>query len=99
MRIYPRPNWPFKVIEEQAVTQAIVAARNTWARFDEIWDGIVWLIARGLEGEKRLFGGVEHNIYTYAGDPVAGFPRIVVVYRWGVEAYVLRVLLVSDPVD
>lgn len=99
MRVYPRDNWPFKVIEEPAVTDCIASARMQWPRFDEIWDGIVWLIARGLEGEKRTFGGVGHSVYTYAGDTIAGFPRIVVVYRWSVEAYVLRMLLVSQPTD
>ena len=99
MRIYPRKNWPFKVIEEPAVTQAIVGARETWIRFDEIWDGIVWLIARGMHAQERQFGGVGHFVYTYTGDVIAGFPRIVVVYRWSVEAYIVRVLLVSQPTD
>ena len=98
MRVYPRADWPFKIIEEPAVTQAIAAARERWARFEEIWDGIVWLIAHGgdkLDVVERPFGGVGHFIYTYEGDTVADFPRIVVAYRWRPGSYVLRMLLVS----
>lgn len=102
MRVYPRPDWPFKIIEEHAVTEVIVAAREKWPRFDTIWEGIVWLIAHGgdrIRAEERTFGGVGHFMFTYSGDPVARFPRIVVVYRWGNGAYVLRMLLVSSPDD
>ena len=99
MRVYPRDGRPFKIVEEPAVTQCIVSARARWLRFEEIWDGVCWLIARGMSSEEREFGGVGHHVYTFPGDAVAGFPRIVVVYRWSVEAYILRVLLVSEPTD
>jgi hypothetical protein len=100
VRVYPRPDWPFKIIEEPAVTEAIVAARELWPRFEEIWDGVVWLIAHGgdrLDAEERVIGGVGHFIYAYEGDPAAGFPRIVVAYKWALGNYTLRWLLVSSP--
>jgi hypothetical protein len=99
MRIYPREDSPFKIIEEPSVTRQIVSARERWPRFDDIWHGITWLIARGMIVEERQFAGRGHYVYTYGGDAIAGFPRIVVVYRWSVEAYVLRTLLVTEPID
>lgn len=102
MRIYPRDSWPFKIIEEPAVTQCIASARAKWPRFDDIWDGLVWLIAHGghkIGAEERKFGGIGHYVYTYIGDVTVGFPRIVVVCKWTPEAFVLRLLLVSDPTD
>lgn len=101
MRIGARQNWPFEIIEEEAVSQRIVEARNEWPRFDEIWDGLVWLIAHGGHkiGTERNFGGVGHRVYVYAGDEIAGFPRIVVVYRHNVESFTLRMIVVSKPID
>ena len=99
MRVYPRDGWPFKIIEEKAVTVAVMSARERWPRFDEIWDGLVWLVAHGghkIGAEEREFGGVGHYVYTFAGDRMAGFPRIVLVYKWGVGSFTLRVILVSD---
>ena len=100
MRIFPRADWPFKLIEEPGVTEAIVASRAKYQRFDEAWEGLSWLIAHGgdrLGVVERKFGGVGHYVYTYEGDGVAGFPRIVVVYRWGLGKYTLRMIVVSDP--
>ncbi len=50
-----------------------------------------------LDAEERVIGGVGHFIYAYGGDPAAGFPRIVVAYRWALGSYTLRWLLVSSP--
>jgi hypothetical protein len=100
LRIYPRAEWPFKIIEEQAVTARITSARQEWHRFEEIWEGIVWLIAhngQAIGAEERTFGGVDHYVYTFDGDQVAGFPRIVVVYKYSLGAFVLRMILVSTP--
>jgi hypothetical protein len=100
VRVYPRPDWPFKIIEENAVTDAIVTARQTWPRFEEAWDGLVWLIAHGgdrLLATERKFGGVGHYMIAYEGDLIAGFPRIALVYRWGNGAYTIRMIVVSEP--
>ena len=100
MRVYPRPDWPFKLVEEPAVTQSILAAQQKYPRFEEAWDGLCWLIAHGgdrLGVTERKFGNVGHFIYTYEGDEVAGFPRIVVVYSYAVGSYTLRMIVVSDP--
>ena len=100
MRVYPRPDWPFRIIEENSVTDMIVSARMTWPRFEEAWDGLVWLIAHGgdrLAATEKTFGGVGHFMLAYAGDAVAGYPRIAVVYRWGSGAYTIRMITVSDP--
>jgi hypothetical protein len=99
MIIGPRENWPFKVIEEQAVTQLIEAARSQYPRFDEAWDGIVWLIAHGGHkmGSPYKFGNVGHILYVDEGDRVVGFPRILVVYRYTLEAFVIKLIRVSSP--
>lgn len=99
VRIYPRDNWPFKIVEEPGVTTAIESARARWPRFDEIWEALVWLIAHGghkIGAEERTFGGVGHYVYTYAGDAKARFPRIVVVYRWHLESFTIRMIVVSE---
>lgn len=96
MRIYPRSDWPFRIVEEPPVTDAIVAARAKYSRFDEAWDGLIWLIAHGgdaMIAEEREQG----TVVTYEGDGVAGFPRIVLVYRWGMGRYTIRYAVISDP--
>ena len=100
MRVYPTGDWPFKVVEEATVTAALVAAEQQWPRFPEIWDGIIWMIAHGgdkIGGPERRFGTGGHFTYTYEGDSVAGFPRIVVVYRWGLGSWTIRMIVVSAP--
>jgi hypothetical protein len=88
------------VIEEPAVTLQIAASVQTWPRFDEIWDGLVWLIAHNghaIGAIEREIGGVGHYVYTYEGDTVAGYPRIVVAYRYGMGRFTVRWLVVSAP--
>jgi hypothetical protein len=36
-------------------------------------------------------------MYVYAGDAEAGFPRIVVVYKYSLEYFTLRMIVVSAP--
>ena len=98
MRVYPTKNWPFKIIEEKAVTDSVIAAEQQWPRFLEIWDGLMWMIAHGGDkngGPERRFGTGGHFVYAYEGDSVAGFPRIVVVYRWGNGNWTIRMVVVS----
>ena len=100
MRIFPTKDRPFKLIEEPAVTKIIVSSQEKYPRFDDAWNGVCWLIAHGgdrLKAKEIEFGGSRHYVLTTEGDGVARFPRIVVVYRWGMGAYTLSMLLVSDP--
>lgn len=78
----------------------LVAAEKKYPRFNEAWEGLSWLIAHGgdkVGAVERKFGGVGHFMYTFAGDPEAGFPRIVVVYRWYPGRYVIRAVVICDP--
>jgi len=99
MIIGARPDWPFKIVEEPNVTKLLQQARATYPRFDDAWDGIIWLIAHGGHkmGTPYQFGGVGHRIYVDSGDAIAGFPRVVVVYKYTLEAFIVKVVRVSDP--
>lgn len=99
MIIGAREDWPFKIVEEPNVTLLLQQARTQYTRFDEAWDGIVWLIAHGGHkiGVPLDFGGVGHRVYTDNGDVTAGFPRIVVVYKYSLEVFTLKVVRVSNP--
>ena len=99
MLLGARPNWPFKIIEEPNVTLLINQARTNYPRFDDTWEGIMWLLAYGGHkmGSPTELGGVGHRIYVDNGDAVAGFPRILIVYKVTVEAFVIKILRVSDP--
>lgn len=99
MLLGARPNWPFTIIEEPGVTAMLAQARDQFPRFDEIWDGIIWLLAHAGHklGMPKDFGRVGHRVYVYDGDRVAGFPHIFIVYRQDVDTFILKVISISEP--
>lgn len=101
MYIYPSNNLPFSVSVEPAQRDRLDEACSRWPRFREEWEeGIVWMLQRGGFDKEAVKRGTENHtkyIYTYEGDALAGFPRVVIVYRYKKTTTLVIMLDISDP--
>jgi hypothetical protein len=64
----------------------IADARRRYPRFDQIWEGIVWLFARDPEPmgsfESTVHQDIRYLIYGFRGDAVARIPDMWIFYEY-----------------
>lgn len=76
------------IVEELDVSEQLDLYREKYPRFEEIWDGLTWLLARNpdLPGSATWVGddGKASNYRAYAlrGDELADTPDVWVVYAY-----------------
>jgi hypothetical protein len=73
------------VVEELDVSEYVDLYTEKYPRFDEMWEGIKWILARNplLQGSAwRENGSREYRVYVFAGDPLIRLPEVWVAYRY-----------------
>lgn len=71
------------IVEEPAVSKEIDKLCKKYARFEDLYEAIKWLLARRCNKVDRLtkeIKGVEYCLYRVAGDVVARTPDVVLLY-------------------
>jgi hypothetical protein len=96
MRVGPGRRGAFEVVEAPGVTQLIATAIAADPRIAELWDGLVWLIARSGHkiGEPIDFQGRQHRIYKTLPTR-SGVPSLRVVYLHDIDRFVIKVLSIG----
>ena len=64
--------------------QELEEARNLFPRFDQVWEGITWLLARDPRPAGSFLTtlhGKEFVMYGFEGDSVAKTPTMWLVYE------------------
>ncbi len=77
-------------------------ASEAFPRFGEVWDGIVWLLARNprpVESLTTTLNGVEYILYGTKGDPQAGTPEMWLVYTCDDDEVIMYGINVMEPAD
>jgi hypothetical protein len=98
MRIGPGSRGAFEVVESPRVTELIEQAIANDPRISDLWDGLVWLIARNGHkiGEPFSFQGKSHRIYKTLPTK-SGLPSLRVVYFHDVERFTIKILSIGSP--
>lgn len=78
------------VIEERSVSKYLDAQRRNVPRLDDVWDGLVWRLARDPECGFLLVGS-QPPLYVIRTGNWPGFPTIRAVYQY--EARHWRVVI------
>src|SRR6266849_10953198 len=79
-------------------------ARHQFARFDDAWDGITWLLARNptpVESFTTTWNGQEFVLYGFEGDLAAKIPNMWLVYQYDdeqVTIHGINAMTASEPV-
>lgn len=96
MRIGPGRQGAFEIVESLAVTTLIEDAIARDPRIAELWDGLIWLLARSGHkiGEPLKFQGKTHRIYKTLPTR-SGLPSLRVVYLHDVDRFVIKALSVG----
>lgn len=96
MRIGPGSRGAFEVVESPRVTELIENAIVENPAIRQLWDGLVWLIARNGHriGEPFSFQGKTHRIYKTLPTK-SGLPSLRVVYLHDVDRFVIKVLSIG----
>lgn len=71
------------IIEELDVAAQVDLWSEKFARFDDAWEGLKWLLARTPDLKEAMLwgdGSENYRAYVAAGDPLADTPDIWVVY-------------------
>jgi hypothetical protein len=97
MRIGPGSRSPFEVVESPNVTELISQAIIANPRIGDLWDGLIWLIARSGHkiGEPMTFQGKVHRIYKTLPTK-SGLPSLRVVYFHDVGRFTIKVLSIGS---
>lgn len=98
MRVGPGSRGAFGVVEAPAVTSLIQQAIETDHRVQELWDGLIWLIARSGHkiGEPIAFQGKTHRIYKTLPTK-SGLPALRIVYFHDVNRFVVKIISIHWP--
>lgn len=72
-----------EIVEEADVSAEIDTAETKFARFEDAWNGLKWLLARRGEtlGEAPRGGSANTRLYVQAGDPLADAPEIWILFK------------------
>lgn len=73
------------IVQEPSVSAAVDRYTKKYARFDEAYQALEWLLARKcetLQAGMRTVKGVTYHLYRQAADALAGTPAIVIVYTY-----------------
>jgi len=72
------------VVHELDVSALVDNLKELYPRFEEVWDGIEWILARtpDLKGSARREGLDNIRTYVFAGDELAATPDVWVVYKF-----------------
>lgn len=75
------------IVESAAVSTEVDAARTKFARFDDAWDALQWLLARrsATLGVAPSVGQDGFRLYVQEGDAEASAPAIWILFRVGDE--------------
>lgn len=69
-----------QVVEERDAEVKADELRESFQRFDDAYEALKWLLAKGceeLDVRTRAVGEEVYHLYRQAGDPVAGTPDII----------------------
>ena len=96
MRIGPGSRGAFEVVESETVTRLVHEAISRDRRIGELWDGLIWLLARNGHkiGEPIRFQGKVHRIYKTLPTR-SGLPSMRIVYLHDVDRFVIKVLSIG----
>ncbi|MDQ6435661.1 hypothetical protein RB623_16505 [Mesorhizobium sp. LHD-90] len=96
MRVGPGSRGAFEVVEAPAVTKLIGQAIAADPRIADLWDGLIWLIARSGHkiGEPITFQGKAHRIYKTLPTR-SGLPSLRIVYFHDIGRFTIKILSIS----
>lgn len=96
MRIGPGRQGAFEVVEAPAVTALVEDAIARDPRIADLWDGLVWLLARSGHkiGEPLRFQGKMHRIYKTLPTR-SGLPSLRIVYLHDIDRFVIKILSIG----
>ena len=74
----------FEIAEDVSAAAERDRCERAHLRFNEAWEGLVWLLARRGDriGIVHTGAGREFRLYVQAGDELARTPQIAVVYSF-----------------
>lgn len=88
------------VVSADSVSADVDAACLIYARFNEAWDALEWLLSRAAATIGRPhISDPSLRLYVQADDPLAGIPAIWVIYRVGVQVEILAVNIAPPIAD
>lgn len=83
---------------DQQPQEAVDDATPKFARFDQVFMGLEWLLARSpSRGLRGRINGEPVRIYVQGGDTTAATPEIWVVYTYNDDEVVIKALRVLNP--
>lgn len=69
------------VIEEPAVSEAVDDAHEKWARADDAWDAVKWVLARDPEVGDPVTESGRTRSFVLDGARSIGLPTVHVIYE------------------
>lgn len=71
------------IVPDHSAQQKIDEASASIRRFDEVWRGLEWLLARSPEARAhKIVDGRQYWLMVRSGDSLAGTPTVAVVYSF-----------------
>jgi hypothetical protein len=90
-----------EVIVRDECQTGIAQAGKTYRRFDEAWEGLIWLIARNPRPAGSVHSttdrGVDFFFYLAKGDADAGVPTIYIFYEFTDQRVTIHYFEAFDP--
>lgn len=85
------------IVEDSAVTADAAIFQHQFARFDEAYEALKWILARRADrlGLRRTVGSVEYRLYRQDRDPLAVTPALIVVYTYTTDQVTILSLRVE----
>jgi hypothetical protein len=75
-------------------------AREQYARFDEAWDGVKWLLARNPEPPGSFpsvtTADADYFIYGFRGDAASGIPDMWIFYEYSDDEITIHGINAND---
>jgi len=85
------------VREDGAASAAFAEAVQRWARADDAWKGVTWVLARDpVSDSKPLNETGKLRVFTSEGARSIGLPTLTVIYEYDTQYVTIRDARFSD---
>lgn len=87
------------VVEETEASEEIAKLKQQHPRFEEQWDGFVWLVARKPVEISlgKIIDGVTYRLSHRAGDARSNLPDLAVLYTFDDTSVTILYVSVWEP--
>lgn len=82
-----------QIVIDLPASRAIDAAELDYDRFDELWRGIEWYLARNPDNDyaaRRIVGSICYHVYRVDPHPSALLPAVAVLYTFSIHSVTIH---------